>query len=253
MVTKMDKGQLFTWDMVFGTTLFMVVLLMVAYLWDSTVSEIQDAEIIYDIGWHATMLSEALVRTPGAPDLWEKTIVPSGPTWDYSNVLMFGFADTQQLIGSKNIQDRLIDPDKTLWFIRMVSEDYELARAMVLRTGRYDFYVQFKCREAGVDCFRNLYVPTIKNAVITCDNGFVFNVVNNWTSVSFGGPYGPWLDTCIVGLYTTPSGAGFITSSTKNAVFNEPINVTEFSWVNQRSFDKAVEIKAVTYMKPEFT
>ena len=47
--------------------------------------------------------------------------------------------------------------------------------------------------------------------------------------------------------------AAFITSSTKNAVFNEPINVTEISWVNQRSFNKAVEIKVVTYMKPEFT
>jgi hypothetical protein len=249
----MDKGQIFTWDMIFGTTLFMAILLMVAYLWDSTVSEIQDAEVIYDIGWHATMLSETLVRTPGAPEQWETTITGGPVVWDYSKVLMFGFADNQQLMGSRNIQDRLTDPDKVLWFIRMVSEDYELARAMVLRTGKYDFYVQFKCRETGVECFRHLYVPTIRNGVITCNNGFRFDVINNWTYVTLGGPYGSPVDYCIVGLYTTPSAAGFITSSTKNAVFNEPVNVSEFSWFNQRSFDKAIEVKVVTYMKPGFT
>lgn len=252
----MNKGQVFTWDMIFGTMLFMAILVIVAYLWDSTISEIRDAEKIYDIGWHATMVSESLVRTPGSPETWEQNLTSIAPgVWDFSSTQMFGLADTQQLIGSVNIQDRLISPDKTLWFMRMGAGNYEDARSMTIRSGKYDFYIQFKCKDGGatcderVECFRDLYVPGISNGEVTCNNGFRLDVVDNITYVWTGGAYG-CIDHCIVGNYTTPGDAGFITSSTKHAVFNEPLNISQMSWVVSRSFDKAVEVKVVVYEKP---
>ncbi|MFH1788984.1 MAG: hypothetical protein ABH834_06360 [Candidatus Altiarchaeota archaeon] len=245
----MKKGQVFTWDMIFGTILFMTILVIVAYLWDSTIKEIKDAEKIYDIGWQATMSSESLVRTPGSPETWEQTLTSIAPgVWDFSEVEMFGLADTQQLIGVTNIQDRLISPDKTLWFMRMGSADYEEARAHTLRSGKYDFYIQIKCKDGGTDCFTNLHAPSIGTGFIECKNKFNISIVNNWTVAVED----PGDQRCILGNYTTPGDAGFITSSTKHAVFNEPLNMSDISWAVSRSFNKAVEIKVVVYEKPTF-
>lgn len=229
--------------MIFGTVLFMVVLVVIAYLWESAISEIKDAEVIYDLGWHATMVSETFVRTAGSPNTWEDTIFPVLGGYDYSNVSMIGFADTVQLIESKNIQDRLVDPDKVLWFNKIVYEDYDEARDMILRTGRYDFYVKIICRDGGVECFENLYVPKIPSGKILCNNGFNITVTDNYT----GSIEDPGAGYCIVGRYTTISNASYITSATKNAVFNEPINVTDIPLLTQRSFNKAIELKVVTY------
>lgn len=237
------KGQVFTWDLVFASALFMLILSVIVYLWDSTSSEIQDSEILYNVGWYATTIGETLVRTAGSPENWTDSVAGSPGLWNYTNVMSFGLADTQKVLGSDDIQDRLIDPDKFLWFVKLLSEDYEHARYRVLRTGNFDFYIQITCRDPSTsDCFRNLHAPTVGNAVIPCYNGFWITVTNNTTTTT-GGP------GCVVGKFITPSNAYHMSSTSVNGVFNEPVNVSQITLSSRRKLDKAIEIKVVVYTK----
>jgi len=109
---------------------FLIVLIIVVYLWGSTVKDILYSESLRDVEDTAASVSENLVKTQGAPEMWNKT-----------NVKVFGLAN-----GSRSLSR-----EKLLNFVDMMSDsassnncggnvtNYECNRHMT-GIGVYDIY-----------------------------------------------------------------------------------------------------------------
>lgn len=166
------KGQVLTWDLIFASSIFLIVIALVIYMWDTTTTEILSSERIYDMDWTSNRVSEKLVRTPGYPENWTPT-----------DVKVFGLAETTQMpmTESRESMERIIDPDKFLYFLDMAQSNYVNAREILLGGSKYDFYLEISCLNSSrTDCFDGLYLNSIRNKV-SCANGFEFTVTNNRT------------------------------------------------------------------------
>jgi len=218
--------------MVFAIALFMISLTLLIFLWDSVISRIHDAELMYDMSWLSNTLSEQLVRTAGYPG-----------DWDSSTVQVYGLAEKKDVIGFEGVIGRIIDPEKFLYFVNRTHHDYVSVRGILLGTSKYNFYVKVECRDGTVECFEGLHVPSF-NGTVVCDNGLRINATNGTTNVDGGG-------YCIIGRYISPLASIHLTSTSTNALFTEKFNVSNIAASDEKVLTKAAEYQVVVYVGDE--
>ncbi|VVB51107.1 Uncharacterised protein [uncultured archaeon] len=167
-----NRGQLFTWDLVFATFIFLVSLLLSIYLWESTTNDIVNAERTYDMEWLSTWSSEELVRIPGYPYNWTTADVVVYGLTHVARVLT-PYGSEQKVVYTTPV-DRVLDSDKMMFFVQSVNSDYESARRRFLGEAQYNFYVSFFCvNESRMDCFDGLPLRFVRDNV-TCGNNYTF-------------------------------------------------------------------------------
>ena len=171
------KGQVFTWDIAVATLIFMIILGVIIYLWTDTVEDINSSEMEYEMVWLATAVSEQLVRTPGVPYNW--TMYP-----EVQNITVIGLSDVETIGANTQPLDRVLDPNKMLYFINTTKSRYAVVKNKLFGTGKYDYYIEFACLDPyTTDCFNNLHAEMIDVENITCDNGVVYYIQNHSTRV----------------------------------------------------------------------
>jgi len=72
---KGKKAQVFSGELFLAYIFFTLVLVVVVYLWGNAIKNIFESEDNSDLEGAAVDVSENLVRTPGMPELWNKTSV----------------------------------------------------------------------------------------------------------------------------------------------------------------------------------
>jgi hypothetical protein len=160
-----SRAQIFTLDVVLGGVLFLVALVTVLYLWDTTITNIQNSEDAYEMDSLASSAAERLVRTPGTPYNWTR-----------DDVQVYGLVDARSVFGSVRQEDRVIDPDKLLEFVWMTKNKYQSVRSNLIGVGKYHFYLEISClNESQTDCFNGLHLDRV-NYDVKCSNDFAFTV-----------------------------------------------------------------------------
>jgi len=150
--------------------MFLFVFFVVIYLWDSTTADIQMDLSRYEMKWLSNAVSEQLVRTPGYPKNWKK-----------NEVQVYGLAEIDR-IGEYSIGvDRVIDPDKLLFLIMNIRQNYSEMRRTLLGSSRFDFYMVLTCLNSSkTDCFQGLTLDDV-NIPVMCSNGYNFTLRNHVT------------------------------------------------------------------------
>jgi hypothetical protein len=73
----MHSGQIFSGEFVVSYLIFLVVLMLLLYLWNTTTRGILDSDTQYSINEASVDVAEQLVRTPGNPFNWTARNVSS--------------------------------------------------------------------------------------------------------------------------------------------------------------------------------
>ncbi len=118
-------GQVFTWDLAISISIFLIVLAMLFYMWDSTISKVTATKEIYEAERISMDVTEQLIRTPGVPHDWENQNI--------SNLSVFGLA---------NVEPRILNKNKILKFVNYTNPghpNYSYARPLI-GTNWYEFY-----------------------------------------------------------------------------------------------------------------
>lgn len=154
--------------MVFATMLFMAVLYLSIYLWNTTIDKSRVSENEYQMNFLVESVSNQLINTPGVPHDWEP-----------KSVQVYGLADssnqTRKWKGT-GYQSRVIDIDKVLYLIHQLDYNYSLVRRKLLGGGKYDVGFRLSCKnQSRLDCLQGLSVRTIE-VDIPCENGYSFTV-----------------------------------------------------------------------------
>ena len=110
---------MFSWDLAISISIFLVVLAVIYYLWDSTMFEIQHSKMINEMEGLSVEVSEQLLRTTGIP-----------ANWTESDVAVVGLADDRP---------RVLNSTKIYNFVNMMNANYSNNRYL-LGTRAYDFY-----------------------------------------------------------------------------------------------------------------
>jgi hypothetical protein len=176
------KAQIFTWDIILATVIFLIALGTILFLWTDTIEDIDAADTEYELNWLATAVSEQLARTPGTPHNWTRSP-------NIGNITVLGLADTKRIGNDTKTLDRVLDPDKVIAFINLTQTEkafdlnkYARLRNRILGTGKYDFYVELSCLDSTVmDCFEGLRFDNIANANITCNASNTTFYISNYT------------------------------------------------------------------------
>ena len=167
---KKHKGQIFTWDLVFATALFLLILGIIIYQWETSKNEMLSSRTQYDVSWYSAAASEQLVRTTGTPVNWENST-------PMKNVI-FGLADYDRYGNKTTALDRIVDPDKLFLFVN-ASQNYTWMRNKLLATGLYDYYNRITClNDEGLDCVNGLALEYVDNATANCSNNASLYAVN---------------------------------------------------------------------------
>ncbi|MFH0861366.1 MAG: hypothetical protein V1921_09210 [Candidatus Altiarchaeota archaeon] len=225
------KAQIFTWDLIIASTFFIAVLFGLLTLWEGATTMIADSELKYELSRLATLNSEQLVRTPGYPVDWRP-----------SDVVVFGLAESKDQIGFESYQDRLIDPDKFLYFVNKTYNEYDTVKGITLRSGEYDFFVDFRCKQdSSIECFEGLYASDIISGTVTCANGMQLIITNHVTDASTSGDY-----FCRIGQHISQADAVYLIPDQKNAVFNELLNLSD-PLLSERTLNKSFDVTFVVY------
>ena len=165
-----NRGQVFTWDLVFSTILFLVLLLSLIFVWDNALADIRLQEEDYEMNWLSKTVTKTLVMTPGVP-----------VEWNFNNVLVYGLAKTVKRGDTISTLSHVIDPNKFIYFVYDATGDYEKTRRKLLSSSRYHYYVEVSClNDSGVDCFQGIRFESI-NFNIGCSNQYVFTVTDHVT------------------------------------------------------------------------
>lgn len=171
LLVRENRGQIFTWDLVFATSLFMITLGSIIYLWEATISEIQDSEKMSEMGWTAATVIDQIIRTPGTPY-----------DWTISNVSVYGLAEVDTFMGADMPKERILDPDKLLLLIDATEKNYLMTRRRLLGSSLYEFYMELSCLNSSkTDCFDKLPLDYVDYSV-SCKNGFNFSVSGQQTN-----------------------------------------------------------------------
>ncbi len=167
----MKKGQIFTWDMIFGITVFLVALVLVVYLWEASYRELRHAEEAYGMNWLAETVSEQLVRTGGEPHYWiPEQVVAYGLAEVRGGEVAVDPHDLQIKVSRKPVESRVLDADKILYLIKAFQEDYEGVRNRMLGSSRYDLYVELSCvNRSDLTCLQGLHLDNV-NEPVHCTN-----------------------------------------------------------------------------------
>lgn len=159
------RAQVFTLDAVFGAVLFLVALVTVLYLWDTTITGVQRSEDFYEMDSLASSAAERLVRTPGVPYNWTR-----------DDVKVYGLVDARGIFGSVRQEDRVVDADKLLEFVWTFRNKYQTVRNSLIGTGKYHVYLELSClNESQTNCFNGLHLDRV-NYDVRCNNDFAFTV-----------------------------------------------------------------------------
>ena len=118
-ITGAKKGQVFTWDLAISISIFLIVLAMLFYMWNTTTSKATETRDIYEMESIATEVTELLIRTPGVPRDWENM--------NLTNITAIGLA---------NVEPRILSREK---IFRFVTLNYSDIRPL-LGTRQYNFY-----------------------------------------------------------------------------------------------------------------
>jgi len=138
------KGQVFTWDLAISIAVFLIVLAMLFYMWDSTVTKSTEIKDIYEMEIIATEVTEQLIRTPGIPRDWE--IKENGSyKYNVSNITALGLA---------NVEPRVLNDEKILRFIDL---DYREITPLI-GTRKYDFYFNMTYINETTDNEEQLFI-----------------------------------------------------------------------------------------------
>jgi len=177
------KAQIFTWDLILATVIFLIVLGTILFLWTDTLEDIDSADTEYELSWLATAVSDQLARTPGTPYDWAQS-------QNISSITVLGLASTKQIGNDTRTLDRVLDLDKVIAFINLTQKTdtksfdqvkYAQLRNRLFGTGKYDFYVELSCIDPTVlDCFEGLQSDNIVNYNFTCNaSNTPFYVLNH--------------------------------------------------------------------------
>jgi hypothetical protein len=121
-ITGAKKGQVFTWDLAISISIFLIVLAMLFYMWNTTTSKATETRDIYEMESIATEVTELLIRTPGVPKDWENST-----KYPVFNITAIGLA---------NVDPRVLSRDK---IYRFATLNYSDVRPL-LGTRQYNFY-----------------------------------------------------------------------------------------------------------------
>lgn len=110
----MSKAQLVMTDLIFVTTILIILLTISMIMWNTGVTRIQLKENIENLEADALAISDQLVRTPGLPEDWEENVAA---------VTIIGLAN----------EPNVLDRNKVHEFIEL---DYDTAKRLL---GGYDF------------------------------------------------------------------------------------------------------------------
>jgi len=188
------KAQIFTWDLILATAIFLIVLATILSLWTDTIEDLEVLDTSYEMDWLATTVAEQLARTPGSPLDW--TNAPN-----IYNITVIGLADTRTIGNDTRIQDRVIDPDKLISFINLTKGNgYASMRNKLFGTGKYDFYIEISCLDpATMDCFEGLKLDNTANYNITCNESNTTLYISDYTMKS---------DPYLAGIWRFDEGTG---------------------------------------------
>lgn len=211
------KAQIFTWDIILATVIFLIVLASILFLWTETTEDIDSADTEYEIGWLATAVAEQLARTPGSPTNWTKAP-------NVNNITVIGLADTFRIGNETRVRDRVLDPDKVIEFINLTqrANGYSPLRNRLFGTGKYDFYVELSCMDSSVlDCFEGLRMEGIRNYNITCNASNLTFYISNYTLKS---------DPALVAVWRLDEGSGSVSSDSSGG--GSDLSVYGASWTS---------------------
>ncbi|MBU0762778.1 MAG: hypothetical protein KKD39_07100 [Candidatus Altiarchaeota archaeon] len=156
----MKKGQIFTWDLIFGSMLFLVALAIALNIWESTYLQIRTTEDDYERNWLAETISEQLVRTTGEPG-----------NWTPADVVSYGLTKTDATF--KKTTSRVLDPDKLLMLIDAFYDNYTKVRGDLLGSSKYNVYIELSCiNQSNLACIQGLTLNSVENSV-SCNNQII--------------------------------------------------------------------------------
>ncbi len=115
-----EKAQVFSAEILLGYFIFFLTLVIVFFMWTTTIQEIKNSEKFYAMEETVLDLGESLVKTPGHPINWTDETVSS-----------IGLTETNE--------PRILNGRKVSDFVRIMNSSYE-DRANLLGIGKYDFY-----------------------------------------------------------------------------------------------------------------
>jgi len=125
--SKTAKGQIFSTDLMFAASVFLILLAFVWYSWDDMQYDINRKLELSDMQNYALSISDALVMTSGSPHNW---------TLDAENAQSIGLVTLPRQIS----QDRLD---------ALVALPYDAQREK-LGSGRFDFWLAIKTANGAV-------------------------------------------------------------------------------------------------------
>lgn len=114
------KAQFFSSEVVVAYFIFSLAVIMIFFLWNTAIKEINQSEEIYNLEEQANNLGEKLVKTAGIPENWTK-----------DDVMSVGLA--------REGQPRELEERKILEFLELMNESY-LEKSHLLGLGKYDFF-----------------------------------------------------------------------------------------------------------------
>jgi len=125
---RLKKGQVWSYDLIVGSILFVIAMGVLAFFWWSArtnISENKDA-----IVREAVKVSDVLV-SPGIPTNWSASVDPANVnTW----------AGLQQIGLAEDWDTNVLSVDKISKFMQMSLVDYSLLKTKL--RSRYDFYME---------------------------------------------------------------------------------------------------------------
>ncbi len=137
-------AQVFSGEFLIAYFIFAIALVLVFYMWDTTIAEIMQSEHLCDLEDTSVDVAEKLIKTRGIPE-----------NWSLNDVDSIGLAG----------ESRILDQEKVLKFLKMMNasnSNYENNKYL-LGIGKYNFY--FKITDIEGD--------TIKINNLTCETGKV--------------------------------------------------------------------------------
>jgi hypothetical protein len=151
------KGQIFTWDLVFGIIIYMITLAAITQLWETTYQEVRRSEESYEMNWLSETAADQLVRTGGDPH-----------NWTTNNAIAYGLAETRN--AGKIVESRVLDADKVLFLIDSFNKNYTATRSRLLGSAKYDVYMILSClNRTDMHCLQGLPLDQVSDSV-KCNN-----------------------------------------------------------------------------------
>lgn len=118
-----DLAQVFSSETLLAYMIFSLAIVIVFFLWTTTITEIKNSERFYAMEEAAIDLGEKLVKTPGTPTNWQNETE--------EKILSIGLTFANE--------PRILQKEKILSFIKIMNTSYE-ERANLLGIGKYNFY-----------------------------------------------------------------------------------------------------------------